>query len=76
MLRYGSCLSLLCALATTEFAPQAYASNYAGHAKIDRLLFIAERRLGTPFGNDALRLAADELSQVGTALQQLEQEQS
>lgn len=43
---------------------QAYANNYTGHAKVERLLFIAEKQQGTAFGDDALRLALEELSQV------------
>ena len=35
-----------------------------GHAKINRLLFIAEKKQGTAFGDDALKLALEELSQV------------
>lgn len=46
---------------------QAYASNYVGHAKVERLLFIAEKKQGTAFGDDALRLALEELSQVSNA---------
>ena len=46
---------------------QVQAGNYAGHAKIDRLLFIAEKRVGTPFGEDALRLAITELSQASNS---------
>ena len=48
-------------------ALQAYASNYVGHAKMERLLFIAEKKQGTAFGDDALRLALEELSQVSNA---------
>jgi hypothetical protein len=43
---------------------QAYASNYVSHARVDRLLFIARSKQGTAFGEDALRLALEELSQV------------
>lgn len=46
---------------------QAYASNYTGHAKVERLLFIAEKQQGTAFGDDALRLALEDLSQVAIA---------
>ncbi len=53
---------------TPRFSPvrclQAYASNYVSHAKVDRLLFIANNNQGTAFADDALRLALDELSQV------------
>lgn len=45
---------------------QAYASNYLGHAKVERLLFIADKKQGTAFGDDALRLALEELSQVSS----------
>lgn len=48
--------------------PQAYAGNYIGHAKVERLLFIAEKKQGTAFGDDALRLALEELSQVADAV--------
>ena len=43
---------------------QAYAGNYVSHARVDRLLFIARSKQGTAFGEDALRLALEELSQV------------
>lgn len=45
------------------FELEAYASNYVSHARVDRLLFIARSKQGTAFGEDALRLALEELSQ-------------
>ena len=45
--------------------PQAYASNYSGHAKVDRLLYVAERSRGGTLEADALRLVVEELKQVG-----------
>lgn len=44
---------------------QAYIANYTGHAKVDRLLFIAERSSGKPLELEALRMAHDELKKVG-----------
>ena len=44
---------------------QAYAANYSGHAKIDRLLFVADRSTGQPLELEALKLAADALKRVG-----------
>ena len=49
---------------TERLVLQAYASNYASHAKVDRLLFIASSKQGTAFGEDALQLALEELSLV------------
>jgi hypothetical protein len=46
-------------------ATQAYISNYSSHTKVDRLLFIAERNAGKPLELEALKLAADEVKQVG-----------
>lgn len=43
---------------------QAYIGNYTGHAKLDRLLFIAERSQGRALELDALRMAHDELKKV------------
>ncbi|EFJ45720.1 hypothetical protein VOLCADRAFT_63341 [Volvox carteri f. nagariensis] len=43
---------------------QAYISNYTGHAKIDRLLFIADRTAGKPLELEALRMAHDELKKT------------
>lgn len=45
------------------FELEAYAGNYVGHAKIDHLMFIADKKQGTAFADDALKLALDELSQ-------------
>lgn len=44
---------------------QAYAANYKDHARIDRLLFVAEKSAGRPLELQALKLAADALKQVG-----------
>lgn len=44
---------------------QAYIGNYSSHTKIDRLIFIAEKSAGQPLELEALKLAADELRQVG-----------
>lgn len=49
---------------TEHMVLQAYAGNYVSHARVDRLLFIARSKQGTAFGEDALRLALEELSQV------------
>ena len=43
---------------------QAYAANYSGHARIDRLLFAAEKNVGKPLELEALKLAADALKKV------------
>ncbi len=43
---------------------QAYASNYTGHAKVNRLIFIASKTAGTPLELEALRLAAEQLRKV------------
>ncbi len=43
---------------------QAYASSYSGHARVNRLLFIASKTVGTPTELEALRLAADQLRKV------------
>ncbi|GLI71778.1 hypothetical protein VaNZ11_017122, partial [Volvox africanus] len=47
-----------------SFDLEAYISNYTGHAKIDRLLFIAERSAGKPLELEALRMAHDELKKT------------
>jgi hypothetical protein len=47
---------------------QAYIAAYSGHARIKRLLFIAERNAGKPLELDALQLAADALRQASRAL--------
>lgn len=44
--------------------PQVYASQFSGHAKVDRLLFIAKKTRGQQLETDALRLAAEELKKV------------
>lgn len=44
--------------------PQAYASNYSGHACIDRLLFVAEKSVGQPLELEALTRATDVLKRV------------
>eukprot|EP00898_Chlorokybus_atmophyticus_P005592 jgi/Chlat1/6033/Chrsp4S06328 len=43
-----------------QFDVEAYASNYTGHTKIERLRFIAER-MGPPHNADAMRMAVAEL---------------
>lgn len=43
---------------------QAYASSYSGHARVNRLLFLASKTVGTPTELEALRLAADQLRKV------------
>jgi COP9 signalosome complex subunit 1 len=43
---------------------QAYASNYTGNAKINRLIFIAEKTTDTALALSALKLAADDLKRV------------
>ncbi|KAI3428534.1 hypothetical protein D9Q98_007357 [Chlorella vulgaris] len=45
------------------FDLEAYVSNYSGHARINRLLFIADRSVGNPLELEALKLAADTLKQ-------------
>eukprot|EP00887_Chlorella_sp_A99_P005019 scaffold4.g5019.t1 len=47
--------------ADEAFDLEAYAAQYSGHAKIDRLLFIADRSAGRPAELEALKLAAAEL---------------
>lgn len=44
---------------------QTYIANYTGHAKLDRLLFIAEKSGHKPLELEALRLAHDEVKKVG-----------
>ncbi len=62
-----ACFAVLILLKATWFidwlleCPQNYISNYTGHTKIERLIFIADRAAGTPLELDALRLAAQEL---------------
>jgi hypothetical protein len=43
---------------------QAHIANYTGHAKVDRLIFIAEKTAGGPLELEALKLAHDELKRV------------
>lgn len=47
-----------------DFDLEAYASNYAGHIKVDRLLFVADKALGHPLELEALKMAADELKKA------------
>lgn len=47
--------------------PQAYAANYSGHARIDRLMFAAEKSVGKPLELEALKLAADVLKKVSAS---------
>mmetsp|Transcript_3835 Transcript_3835/g.7926 ORF Transcript_3835/g.7926 Transcript_3835/m.7926 type:complete len:420 (-) Transcript_3835:301-1560(-) len=44
----------------TSFDLEGYIGNYTGHARIQRMRFIAER-VGAPLELEALRMAADEL---------------
>ncbi|PRW44245.1 COP9 signalosome complex subunit 1 [Chlorella sorokiniana] len=46
------------------FDIEAYAANYSGHARIDRLLFAAEKSVGRPLELEALKLAADALKKT------------
>ncbi len=46
---------------------QAYAATYSGHAKIDRLVFIADKSQGTARELEALKMAAAELKKVSAA---------
>ncbi|KAG2488255.1 hypothetical protein HYH03_013245, partial [Edaphochlamys debaryana] len=43
------------------FDLEAYIANYTGHARLDRLLFVAERSAGKPLELEALRMAHDDL---------------
>ena len=43
---------------------QTYASNYTGHARISRLLFIADNAASTQMQLEALKIAAEEARQV------------
>ena len=43
---------------------QAYAGAYRGHAKVDRLLFIADRTKNAQLALEAYKLAHDEAKQV------------
>lgn len=69
----GECLPYRSSRATVSIAAfsdtvhwhmQAYASNYTGHAKVNRLIFIASKTAGTPLELEALRLAAEQLRKV------------
>lgn len=52
-----------------QFNLEAYANNYTGHAKIDRLLFISKAPTGQDLELQALKLAVDELKNTdNTAL--------
>lgn len=53
-----------CARILAALPVQAYAANYSGHARIDRLLFAADKSAGSPLELEALKLAADALKQV------------
>jgi COP9 signalosome complex subunit 1 len=44
---------------------QSYIAPYTGHNRLNRLVFIAERSVGTPLELEALRLAHDEVKKVG-----------
>lgn len=61
----------VCRRRPPSFAPppprQAYAANYSGHAKIDRLLFAADKSAGKPLELESLKLAADALKRVRLA---------
>lgn len=45
---------------------QAYASNYTGNVKINRLIFIAENTADSTLALSALKIAADDLKKVCT----------
>lgn len=50
---------------TSSWNSQAYISNYNGHTRITRLLFIADRLASMPERElEALKLAADEVKKV------------
>ena len=44
---------------------QAYANNYTGNAKINRLVFISEKTADAGLALSALKIAAEELKKVG-----------
>ena len=46
---------------------QAYAGAYRGHAKLDRLLFIADKTKNPQLALEAYKLAHDEAKQVGAS---------
>lgn len=54
------------------FDLESYISNYTGHTKIDRLVFIAERSVGKPLELEALKAAADELKKTENVAKYLE----
>ncbi len=54
--RFGNFDSVVC--------PQNYANSYVGHARINRLVFIAEKTADAQLSLSALKLAADELKKV------------
>ena len=43
---------------------QAYANNYTGNAKINRLVFISEKTADAGLALSALKIAAEELKKV------------
>ena len=45
-------------------ALQAYAANYTGHGKIDRLICVADKSAGQPMEVEALKMAVSELQKV------------
>mmetsp|Transcript_5331 Transcript_5331/g.11649 ORF Transcript_5331/g.11649 Transcript_5331/m.11649 type:complete len:465 (+) Transcript_5331:170-1564(+) len=47
-----------------QFDLESCIVNYTGHAKIDRLVFIAEKSLGKPLELEALKLAHDEVKKT------------
>ena len=55
---------------TVSFASQNYANSYVGHAKINRLMFIAERTADAQLALSALKIAADELKKVLQCLEE------
>ena len=54
--------SLLCS--DNIVCVQSFAGNYTGHAKVNRLVFIAEKTADAQLALSALRIAADELKKV------------
>ena len=48
---------------------QAYAGSYSGNAKINRLMFIAEKTSDSALALSALRIAADDLKRVSQLMQ-------
>ncbi|KAK9858822.1 hypothetical protein WJX84_008155 [Apatococcus fuscideae] len=47
--------------ADQQFDLEAYSANYTSHAKVNRLIFIANKTNSVPIQLEALRIAADEL---------------